>query len=222
MRERLIQEVIARYDAPMVDRQRMNLPLDEVPLGLWRDATYLGWRYRDWPDVDYRVALARRGGQLVGAVVYSLGWFGHPIVPLVDWIGPGGDDEALALFGTTDGTALSGSIRSQDHHVLVLKRGPGPASVFSADGEVSEPALAVEVVETTGAGDAFAAGYLAATVFGWPIRARLRLGHVMASRTVSVVDHVPPPLSQSELDMLAPAALDARWSASAPRTDGPS
>ncbi len=72
--------------------------LDEVPLGLWRDATYLGWRYRDWPDVDYRVALARRGGQLVGAVVYSLGWFGHPIVPLVDWIGPGGDEEAVAAL----------------------------------------------------------------------------------------------------------------------------
>ena len=46
--------------------------------------------------------------------------------------------------------------------------------------------LADRVVEVTGAGDAFAAGYLAATVLGWPARARLRLGHLMGSRTVGV------------------------------------
>ncbi len=72
--------------------------LDEVPLGLWRDETYLAWRYRDWPDVDYRIALARRDGELVGALVFSLGWFGHPIVPLMDWIGPGGDSQTVAAL----------------------------------------------------------------------------------------------------------------------------
>ena len=70
--------------------------VDEVPLGIWRDATYLGWRYRDWPDVDYRILMARRDGQLVGALVFSLGWFGHPIVPLMDWIGPAADTAAQA------------------------------------------------------------------------------------------------------------------------------
>jgi hypothetical protein len=72
--------------------------LDEVPLGLWRDAAYLAWRYRDWPDVDYRVALARRDGKLVAAVFFSMGWMGHPIVPLVDWLGRGDDHEAVAAL----------------------------------------------------------------------------------------------------------------------------
>jgi len=72
--------------------------LDEVPLGLWRDETYLAWRYRDWPDVRYHLALARRGPTLVGATVFSLGWLGHPIVPLMDWIGPGADEAALAAL----------------------------------------------------------------------------------------------------------------------------
>ena len=70
--------------------------LDEVPLGLWRDSTYLAWRYRDWPDVRYRLLLAKRDGVLVGALIFSLGWFGQPLVPLMDWIGPGADEEMMA------------------------------------------------------------------------------------------------------------------------------
>jgi hypothetical protein len=72
--------------------------LDQVPLGLWRDATYLAWRYRDWPDVRYRLLLARRDGDVVGALVFCLGWFGQPIVPLMDWIGPGDDRESLSAL----------------------------------------------------------------------------------------------------------------------------
>jgi len=46
------------------------------------------------------------------------------------------------------------------HATWVLKRGPAGAAI-ERDGERSEfPAVAAEVVDTTGAGDAFAAGYL--------------------------------------------------------------
>jgi hypothetical protein len=72
--------------------------LEEVPLGIWRDAAYLGWRYRPRPDVQYEALLARRGGALVGVVVYRLGWMGQPLVPLVDWIGPGADRAAVAAL----------------------------------------------------------------------------------------------------------------------------
>jgi hypothetical protein len=70
--------------------------IDQVPLGIWKDAAHLAWRYRDWPERPYRFLLARRGGDLVGALVYRLGWMGQPIVPLLDWIGPGDDEGALA------------------------------------------------------------------------------------------------------------------------------
>lgn len=122
-----------------------------------------------------------------------------------------GSDEAEALFGTADAGALVDLILRRDGQELVLKRGAGPASTLALRGEVSEPALPVEVVEVTGAGDAFAAGYLAATVFGWPARARLRLGHVMGSRAVGVLDHVPPPFAPDELAALSPATLADRW-----------
>jgi 2-dehydro-3-deoxygluconokinase len=122
-----------------------------------------------------------------------------------------GSDEAEALFGTADPGALAELILRRADQELVLKRGAGPASLVTLRGEVSEPALPVEVVEVTGAGDAFAAGYLAATGRGWPVRARLRLGHLLASRVVGVLDHVPPPFPAAELAALSPSSLAARW-----------
>lgn len=70
--------------------------LAEFPLGPWRDARYLAWRYRDWPDSPYRALLARRDDELAGALVFRLGWMGHAFVPVVDWIGSGWDVEAVA------------------------------------------------------------------------------------------------------------------------------
>ena len=122
-----------------------------------------------------------------------------------------GDDEAAALFGTTDADELAGMILGRADEDLVLKRGAGPASIISATGEVSVPALPAEVIDPTGAGDAFAAGYLAATNFGWPPEARLRLGHLMASRVVGVLDDVPPPFTAAELAALSPDILASRW-----------
>jgi 2-dehydro-3-deoxygluconokinase len=122
-----------------------------------------------------------------------------------------GSDEAEVLFGTAEAPALAELILRRADQELVLKRGAGPASTLTLRGEVSEPGLRVEIVEVTGAGDAFAAGYLAATVLGWPARARLRLGHLMGSRAVGVLDHVPPPFSAAELADLSPATLAARW-----------
>jgi hypothetical protein len=72
--------------------------LAQVPLAIWRDAPYLSWRYRPRPDCQYRALLARRGGELCALVVFRMGWMGQPLVPLVDWIGPGAGRPALAAL----------------------------------------------------------------------------------------------------------------------------
>ena len=125
-----------------------------------------------------------------------------------------GDDECQALVGTSDVVALADSILERADQELVLKRGAGPASAVTASREISEPALQTAVVEPTGAGDAFAAGYLAARVFGWPTPARLRLGHLMGSRTVGVLEHVPPRFTASEFAAITPAGLAELWESS--------
>lgn len=122
-----------------------------------------------------------------------------------------GDDEAESLFGTSDTTELADLILRRDDQELVLKRGPGPASVITGDGESSVSTLPADVVEVTGAGDAFAAGFLAGTCFDWPTISRLQLGHLMASRVVGVLEDVPPEFTQAELGSLSPAMLASRW-----------
>ena len=124
-----------------------------------------------------------------------------------------GDDEAEALFGTSSATAISELIPRGDDQELVLKRGAHGATVITDDGMVTEPALPARLVDATGAGDAFAAGYLAASSFGWPTRDRLRLGHLMGARVVGVLDDVPPPFTPAELAELSPEWLAERWAA---------
>ncbi|MFJ4325512.1 sugar kinase [Streptomyces tricolor] len=70
-----------------------------------------------------------------------------------------------------------------------------------------EPALRTAVVATTGAGDAFAAGFLSATLRGLPLRTRLRHGHLFAAAVLTAPGDLAPPPARDHADRLA--ALDA-------------
>jgi 2-dehydro-3-deoxygluconokinase len=114
-----------------------------------------------------------------------------------------GDDEAQALAGTCEPAALARQILHRDGQELVLKRGGGPASVVTTSGEVNEPALPAPIVDLTGAGDAFAAGYLTGACWDWPPAARLRLGHFLAARVVGVPGDLGPTVERTALRRLA-------------------
>lgn len=108
-----------------------------------------------------------------------------------------GRDEAEVLWGTT--TAEQVRELLPEPAVLVVKDGALGASSFGLEGQFWADALRVAVVETVGAGDAFAAGWLSGWLRGYdPIR-RLRLGHLIASRAVQVVDDCPAMPSSQEI-----------------------
>jgi sugar/nucleoside kinase (ribokinase family) len=65
-----------------------------------------------------------------------------------------------------------------DNSLIVMKRGADGASAFSNEERVDVPAVAVEPVDTTGAGDSFDAGYLYAYTQGYPLKECLRYGAV--------------------------------------------
>lgn len=130
-----------------------------------------------------------------------------------------GADEAEAAFGTGEPAKLRALFPGPA--TIVVKDAERVVTALTADGAVSEPALAVDVVEPTGAGDAFAAGYLAGTLHGFDERRRLRLGHLAAASALVAHGDVGELGDLSRLgevdpaDPLAAADHDGQWSAAA-------
>ncbi|WP_307866486.1 sugar kinase [Leucobacter chromiisoli] len=74
---------------------------------------------------------------------------------------------------------------------LVVKDGPRAACAYTAAGVTRVPAPPAEVTEVVGAGDAFAAGYLAAELRGLPTRRALMAGHLAAREAIKITSDVP-------------------------------
>ncbi|MFC7807015.1 sugar kinase [Streptomyces olivaceus] len=116
-----------------------------------------------------------------------------------------GEDEAWDLGGPE---AVRAALPEPD--VLVVKQGATGATAFHGGGRTTVPALAVDVVAAVGAGDAFAAGFLSATLRGLPVRDRLRHGHLMAAAALTVPGDLAAPPARDHADRLA-ALDDTAW-----------
>ncbi|NLU66662.1 sugar kinase [Streptomyces sp. HNM0574] len=118
-----------------------------------------------------------------------------------------GLDEAEAAWGVTGGAA---AVRAAlpEPAVLVVKDGSTGATAWArgpegTDEEVTVPALRVDVVTPVGAGDAFAAGFLSATLRGLPLADRLRHGHLTAAAALTEPGDVAEPPARALADRLA-------------------
>ncbi|MFN3144343.1 MAG: carbohydrate kinase family protein [Paracoccaceae bacterium] len=69
--------------------------------------------------------------------------------------------------------------------LTVIKSGAEGATAETGQGRQSAPAFAAEVVDTTGAGDAFNAGFLNAWLDGGTVEACLRAGNAAGAKAVS-------------------------------------
>lgn len=121
-----------------------------------------------------------------------------------------GEDEAEALWGLNGPQAVRDAFPEPD--VLVVKQGAAGATAFarpSTEGQSDEvataPALTVDVIAPTGAGDAFAAGFLSATLRGLPLFPRLRHGHLLAAAVLAVPGDLADPPARADADRLAAA-----------------
>ncbi|MFS0895732.1 sugar kinase [Microbacterium sp. 179-I 3D3 NHS] len=102
-----------------------------------------------------------------------------------------GRDEAERIWGT----ATAADIRAflPNCALLVVKDGDVGATAFAGDdAPVFVPAPHVDVVEPVGAGDAFASGFLAATLDDRPLADRLAAGHAAAARVLVTHADMPP------------------------------
>ncbi|MCC2279557.1 sugar kinase [Streptomyces sp. ET3-23] len=122
-----------------------------------------------------------------------------------------GEDEAEAAWGVRGTAAIRAALPEPD--LLVVKHGAEGATAFPwKGGPLTVPAPAVDVVAPVGAGDAFAAGFLSATLRELPLPARLRHGHLTAAAALTVPGDLAEPPAREHADRLA-ALDDTAWNA---------
>jgi sugar/nucleoside kinase (ribokinase family) len=95
------------------------------------------------------------------------------------------DHEICALMGTSDYRAGCKEIASLGPDAVVCKMGEQGAYLFSRQGEAEfRPQGETEVVDNTGAGDVYNAGFLAGLLQGRPLHDCLALAHALAAKSL--------------------------------------
>jgi sugar/nucleoside kinase (ribokinase family) len=108
-----------------------------------------------------------------------------PCLPEIDYFIPS-LPEAQALTGLDDPQAAAGALLEQGVGAVGLKMGEQGCLVVTRQGEsIRLPAYQVEVVDATGAGDAFAAGFIAGIWHGWPLEKTARLANAVGALCVT-------------------------------------
>ncbi|WP_165313317.1 sugar kinase [Rothia halotolerans] len=119
-----------------------------------------------------------------------------------------GADEARAAWGAEGVDAVLAAL--PDVPCVVVKDDSRRA-LCRLDGELSEaPSLSVRVVDAVGAGDAFAAGFLAGLLRGDDAVRCLRRGHLHASAALTTTADRALPPSEATLDALL-AVTEDEW-----------
>jgi sugar/nucleoside kinase (ribokinase family) len=111
-------------------------------------------------------AFARERGIVVSADLLAPGeqasaildWIA-PLFPHLDYLLPN-DEQILGLTGTDDLVAGCNRLLDRGIGCVVATAGADGAVIVDADGTTRVPAFEVDVVDTTGCGDAFSAGFL--------------------------------------------------------------
>jgi ribokinase len=94
-------------------------------------------------------------------------------------------DEAIALTGASDPHAAAEALTGHYSEVVVKLGAAGAIWAGESAGQVRVEGRAVEVVDTTGAGDAFAAGFLSARLGCGDPEAALEAGTALAAGAIS-------------------------------------
>lgn len=96
-------------------------------------------------------------------------------LPLLDYFLPN-DEQAIGFTGADDLESACRALVERGIGCVAATRGGEGVLVVDADGTFAVPATDVEVVDTTGCGDAFSAGFLRGLALGHDHRDAARLG----------------------------------------------
>jgi sugar/nucleoside kinase (ribokinase family) len=133
------------------------------------------------------LGFAREHGVVTSADILAPG---EQAAQIVDWIAPAfehldyllpNDEQVLGMSGRDDLEEGSRALLERGVGCVAATRGADGALVVDADGVEHVPAFAVDVVDTTGCGDAFSAGFLRGLALGRDRRESAVLGCATAA-----------------------------------------
>jgi sugar/nucleoside kinase (ribokinase family) len=107
-------------------------------------------------------------------------------------------DEARMLSGFDDPGQAAAFLRDRGSGSIVVKLGEQGCRVFADCGEFRSPGFAIEAVDTTGAGDCFAGGFLAALHHGADYVEAARFANAAGARSAGSLGSVEGLLSYSD------------------------
>lgn len=108
------------------------------------------------------------------------------LLPEIDIIKPSLDD-AEALFGRGDAASYLKSFHASGCKLVILTQGADGLFVSTGDEIKHFESLANEVVDTTGAGDAFWSGFYAGLSSGYKLELAVQLGNAVAAEVIKEV-----------------------------------
>jgi sugar/nucleoside kinase (ribokinase family) len=104
----------------------------------------------------------------------------RPILPFIDVFMPN-IEEAAMLTGETDPGKQAELFLHAGCNIAIITRGKDGALLMSARETLEAPAFPVEVVDVSGAGDAFVAGFIVGLLEQWPLADSLRFASVIGA-----------------------------------------
>jgi sugar/nucleoside kinase (ribokinase family) len=162
----------------------------DAPMEVIASATHLhlgGPELMGGDEAAKILAFAREHGVVTSADFLAPG---EQLADLVDWVAPvfphldfllPNDEQALGLTGAASVDAACAALVERGVGCVAATVGAEGAVVASADGIDRVPAFAVDVVDTSGCGDAFSAGFLRGLSLGRALRDAAALGCATAA-----------------------------------------
>ena len=223
--------------APGAGRPLISFDVNHRP-DLWRDAEGAGvvrelarradvvfvgedeaWGVTGGPSAvrellpEPRVLVVKQGAKGATAFVSAAGRRG-PVAqfpaPLGSGSGPEWQGEASSPARAAGSRDAAGEWGPVAQFPAPLGSGSGSESQGEASSTTFVPALDVDVVATTGAGDAFAAGFLSGMLRGLSVKACLRTAHLHAAAALTTPGDLAVPPARDTVDRLA-AVDDGTW-----------
>jgi sugar/nucleoside kinase (ribokinase family) len=162
--------------------------LDDAPWDAIADATHLhlgGPEFMGGEAAAQILSRAREGGAVTSADILAPGDTGllewiAPALPQLDYLLPN-DEQVLGFTGASDLVEGCRALVERGAACVVATRGADGVLIVDLDTDESVPAFEVDVVDTTGCGDAFSAGFLRGLALGRDRRGAAELGCAAAA-----------------------------------------